>query len=141
MLLYGCSLWCSAALAKRNRSLLRSVQRLLCLMSLRALSTAPSLALFLLTAQIPVDYRILELSVSCQTRIPPGSLAPSTSKAIHHITCLLPPVSTEIPTAAFIPNHPPWHQKELPSVILSPGTIGDPGSQFPSVENALRCFV
>ena len=94
VLLYGCSLWVSVALVRRNQSMLRSVQRLLCSMCLKTLCTSPSLALILLCAQIPVDYRIIELSVNCQARISPDRLAPSTIRAISVVTSSLPPISS-----------------------------------------------
>ena len=140
-LLYGCSLWCAAALTSRIRSTLRSVQRLLCIMCVRAFSTSPTLALNLLSRQIPVDYRIMELSVNCQVRIPPASFVPSTAKSVAGLANLLPQISNEVPSAIFLPNHPPWHPKELPKLTIVHGSIAGGALPLSTDGRALQFFI
>lgn len=108
-LLYGCSLWCMTSRGKRTVSRLGSVQRLFNIMLVRALSTTSSISLNLLTMHIPTDYRIIELTISAECRIPPHSFSPSSARTINEIQSLIPPISTDHSSLLHLNNHPPWY--------------------------------
>lgn len=62
-LLYCCSVWASAIKTKHNRKKLRQIERQFNILISKSFKTADSGALSVLTGSLPVDYRVLEITL------------------------------------------------------------------------------
>ena len=83
----------------------------------------------------------MELSVNSQVRIPPANFVPSTAKSITGHAKLLPQISNEVPSAMFLPTHPPWHPEELPKLTIVHGSIAGGALSLPTDGRALQIFI
>ena len=101
-LLYGCSLWCAAALTRRNRSALRWVQRLLCIMCVRAFRTSPTLALKTNPRRLQ-NHGALRQQSSSQT----ASKLRSFNGQIYGWSHKTPPSNLQRSPIRRVPPHPP----------------------------------
>ena len=102
-------------------------------MCVRAFGTSPTLALNILSKQIPVDYRIMELAVNSQIRMLPENVARSTAKSVAGFTNLLPKISTNVPSAIFFPTHHPWYHKDMPKLVRVHESVTDRSLSLPLV--------
>ena len=136
-LLYGCSLWYAKSRHKKVVAMLRSVQRLFNILVVRAMSSKSATSVNLLTNQFPVDYRVSELTLDAQGRMPLHLFLLSTHDALTSSFPLAPP-SQERPSLIHLKNHPPWTpQKFLPTLSLPKfPTL----ALLPSEHNLLRLY-
>ena len=127
VLLYGCSLWCSASRSKRARTKLRSVQGLYNIMLVRALSSTSSISLNLQTKHIPVDYYQHRFSFSSSSLCHCGE----DEESITHFLffCKLFTLYRSQFISAFLSSIPVW-PPDLSSLPL-----------HPNVWQSLICFV
>ena len=119
-LLYGCSLWCPVIDKVRSISILKSTQRLMALVILRAFKSTSAEACLALTGLLPIDLRIAELAAFRLSAI----RSPVSPRAFLTICKKFPNTelsqSFSVPKRYFSPFHPPWLTPALQPLIILP---------------------
>ena len=119
-LLYGCSIWCTAIDRAKSVSALRSTQRLMALIILRAFKATSTEACFALCGFLPLDLRIAELAAGRLLAIK----SPFSPRAVCTIRKWLPNISLPTPCAVpsrfFSPLFPPWLRPSLLPLVVLP---------------------
>jgi len=119
-MLYGCSIWCPVIERVRSIRALRSTQRLMALVILRAFKSTSAEACFALCGFLPIDLRIAELA-ACRLLSIKSPVSPS---AVRTIKNKFPNIELSqqisIPTRHYSPLLPPWLLPALPPLVILP---------------------
>jgi ribonuclease HI len=120
-LLYGCSVWCPVISNARSVAAIRSTQRLMALIILRAFKATSTEACLALCGFLPLDLRIAELAAG-RLLVIRSPFSPRAAQTLHkffpNLNLSLP---CAVPSRHFSAFLPPWlHPPLLPLVILPP---------------------
>jgi ribonuclease HI len=120
MLLYGCSIWCPVIVQVRAAAILRSTQRQIALMMLRAFKSTSTEACLVLSGLLPIDLRIAEVA-ACRFVAIRSPFSLRAAKFIHDsFPCIDLSQSVSLPTRYFSPHHPPWLRPQISPLIILP---------------------